>query len=57
MKRRIGIKRRLMAQRLINKRRFVCKNFEILQRDSAAPFCLATVQKPTTGSLSVSPAA
>ena len=35
MKRRIGIKRRLMAQRLINKRRSVRKDIEGAQRDLA----------------------
>jgi hypothetical protein len=33
MKRRIGIKRRLIAQRLINQRRSVLKNIDGVQRD------------------------
>lgn len=49
MKRRIGIKRRLMAQRLINKRRSVRKDIESAKRDSVALVdvtCLASTRLP-----------
>lgn len=43
MKRRIGIKRRLMAQRLINKRRSVRKNIVGVRRDPIALGALVDV--------------
>ena len=45
MKRRIGIKRRLMAQRLINKRRSVRKNIDGVQRDAVALGALVDVAR------------
>lgn len=51
MKRRIGIKRRLLAQRLINKRRAVRKDTDSAQRDSVTlvDFArLAGVRTPDT---------
>jgi hypothetical protein len=58
MKRRIGIKRRLMAQRLINKRRSVRKDIEGAQHDLAdlaAPIkSVCLVSAPTPQMLSVS---